>query len=48
FQARDLADTTVPVGVPMPDARLDLPLLDVCGRGGALKSSWYGDCLPSR
>jgi S-(hydroxymethyl)mycothiol dehydrogenase len=28
--------------------RLDLPLLDVFGRGGALKSSWYGDCLPSR
>ena len=28
--------------------RLDLPLLDVFGRGGALKSSWYGDCLPTR
>jgi S-(hydroxymethyl)mycothiol dehydrogenase len=28
--------------------RLELPLLDVFGRGGALKSSWYGDCLPSR
>jgi S-(hydroxymethyl)mycothiol dehydrogenase len=36
------------VGVPTPDFRLDLPLLDVFGRGGALKSSWYGDCLPSR
>jgi S-(hydroxymethyl)mycothiol dehydrogenase len=36
------------VGVPRPDMRLDLPLLDVFGRGGALKSSWYGDCLPSR
>jgi len=23
-------------------------LIDVFGRGGALKSSWYGDCLPSR
>jgi S-(hydroxymethyl)mycothiol dehydrogenase len=34
--------------VPTPDMRLDLPLLDVFGRGGALKSSWYGDCLPSR
>ena len=28
--------------------RIDLPLLDVFGRGGALKSSWYGDCLPTR
>jgi S-(hydroxymethyl)mycothiol dehydrogenase len=27
---------------------LRLPMLDVFGRGGALKSSWYGDCLPSR
>jgi len=36
------------VGVPTPDLKLDLPLLDVFGRGGALKSSWYGDCLPSR
>ncbi len=26
----------------------DIPLIDVFGRGGALKSSWYGDCLPSR
>jgi S-(hydroxymethyl)mycothiol dehydrogenase len=28
--------------------KLELPLLDVFGRGGALKSSWYGDCLPDR
>jgi S-(hydroxymethyl)mycothiol dehydrogenase len=48
FYARDLAGTVVLVGVPQPDMRLDLPLLDVFGRGGALKSSWYGDCLPSR
>jgi S-(hydroxymethyl)mycothiol dehydrogenase len=48
FYARDLAGTVVLVGVPHPEARLDLPLLDVFGRGGALKSSWYGDCLPSR
>jgi S-(hydroxymethyl)mycothiol dehydrogenase len=26
----------------------DLPLIDLFGRGGAVKSSWYGDCLPSR
>jgi S-(hydroxymethyl)mycothiol dehydrogenase len=48
FYGRDLAGTVVLVGVPRPEARLDLPLLDVFGRGGALKSSWYGDCLPSR
>jgi S-(hydroxymethyl)mycothiol dehydrogenase len=48
FYARDLAGTVVLVGVPTPDMRLDLPLLDFFGRGGALKSSWYGDCLPSR
>jgi S-(hydroxymethyl)mycothiol dehydrogenase len=49
FYARDLAGTVVLVGVPAPDMRIpDLPLLDVFGRGGALKSSWYGDCLPSR
>ncbi|MCY9787912.1 S-(hydroxymethyl)mycothiol dehydrogenase [Nocardiopsis sp. EMB25] len=48
FYARDLAGTVVLVGVPTPEKRLELPLLDVFGRGGALKSSWYGDCLPSR
>ena len=36
------------VGVPSPEMRIDLPLIEVFGRGGALKSSWYGDCLPSR
>jgi len=48
FYARDLAGTVVLVGVPTPDMMIELPLLDVFGRGGALKSSWYGDCLPSR
>ncbi|MDI3388434.1 S-(hydroxymethyl)mycothiol dehydrogenase [Streptomyces sp. B-S-A8] len=49
FYARDLAGTLVLVGVPTPDMKLpDIPLIDVFGRGGALKSSWYGDCLPSR
>ena len=47
FYARDLAGTVVLVGVPTPDMRIpDIPLIDVFGRGGALKSSWYGDCLP--
>ena len=48
FFMRDLAGTVVLVGVPTPDMTLKLPLLDVFGRGGALKSSWYGDCLPTR
>jgi S-(hydroxymethyl)mycothiol dehydrogenase len=48
FYARDLAGTVVLVGVPAPDTTIELPLIDVFGRGGALKSSWYGDCLPSR
>ncbi len=48
FYARDHAGTTVLVGVPSPDMKIELPLLEVFGRGGSLKSSWYGDCLPSR
>jgi S-(hydroxymethyl)mycothiol dehydrogenase len=48
FEARDLAGTVVLVGVPRPDVMLELPFIEVFGRGGALKSSWYGDCLPSR
>ena len=48
FFARDLAGTVVLVGVPSPDMKIELPMLEVFGRGGSLKSSWYGDCLPSR
>ncbi|MCM3848237.1 S-(hydroxymethyl)mycothiol dehydrogenase [Pseudonocardia sp. DR1-2] len=49
FYARDLAGTVVLVGVPTPDLQApEIPLIDYFGRGGALKSSWYGDCLPSR
>jgi len=48
FYARDLAGTAVLVGVPTPDMTLELPLIDLFARGGAVKSSWYGDCLPSR
>jgi S-(hydroxymethyl)mycothiol dehydrogenase len=48
FDARDLAGTVVLVGVPRPDMTVELPFIEVFGRGGALKSSWYGDCLPSR
>ena len=48
FYARDLAGVVVLVGVPTPDMKIELPFLEVFGRGGALKSSWYGDCLPER
>jgi len=48
FQARDLAGTVVLVGVPNPEMTITLPFIEVFGRGGSLKSSWYGDCLPER
>jgi S-(hydroxymethyl)mycothiol dehydrogenase len=49
FYARDLAGTVVQVGVPTPEMGLpEIPMIDFFGRGGALKPSWYGDCLPSR
>jgi S-(hydroxymethyl)mycothiol dehydrogenase len=48
FYARDLAGILVQVGVPTPDMRIDLPMIDFFGRGGQLRPSWYGDCLPSR
>ncbi|HZM29785.1 MAG TPA: zinc-binding dehydrogenase, partial [Acidimicrobiales bacterium] len=49
FFARDLAGTVVQVGVPTPEMRFpDIPMIEFFGRGGALKPSWYGDCLPSR
>ena len=48
FYARDLAGTLVQVGVPNPEMRIELPMIDFFGRGGRLKPSWYGDCLPSR
>ncbi|MGH9050436.1 MAG: S-(hydroxymethyl)mycothiol dehydrogenase [Acidimicrobiia bacterium] len=49
FYARDLAGTVVQVGVPTPDMPLpEIPMIDFFGRGGALRPSWYGDCLPTR
>lgn len=48
FYSRDLAGTVVLVGVPNPEMRIELPMIEIFGRGGTLKSSWYGDCLPSR
>ncbi|MEL4505245.1 S-(hydroxymethyl)mycothiol dehydrogenase [Luteococcus sp. H138] len=48
FEARDLAGRVVLVGVPTPDMSWEIPLIEIFSRGGAIKSSWYGDCLPSR
>ena len=48
FNARDLAGRLVLVGVPAPDAKVELPMIEIFGRGGSTKSSWYGDCLPTR
>ena len=49
FFARDLAGTVVQVGVPTPDMVMpQIPMIEFFGRGGALKPSWYGDCVPSR
>jgi S-(hydroxymethyl)mycothiol dehydrogenase len=48
FYSRDLAGRVVMVGVPTPDMTIELPAIELFGRGGAVKSSWYGDCLPSR
>jgi S-(hydroxymethyl)mycothiol dehydrogenase len=45
---RDLAGTCTIIGVPAPNSALELPLAQFFGRGGALRVSWYGDCLPSR
>ncbi len=48
FNARDLAGRLVLVGVPSPDVTVELPMIEIFGRGGSTKSSWYGDCLPTR
>jgi S-(hydroxymethyl)mycothiol dehydrogenase len=48
FYSRDLAGTLVQVGVPAPTMTLEMPMIEFFGRGGALKPSWYGDCLPTR
>jgi len=48
FFARDHAGVLVQVGVPDPTTTIELPMIELFGRGGALKSSWYGDCLPTR
>ncbi|MCY3822904.1 MAG: alcohol dehydrogenase catalytic domain-containing protein [Nitrospinae bacterium] len=46
--SRDLAGTCTLIGVPAPDMMMELPMLQFFGLGGAMRVSWYGDCLPSR
>ena len=48
FEARDLAGRLVLVGVPAPGTTWEIPLDEVFGRGGSIKSAWYGDTLPNR
>ncbi|MFD1147588.1 S-(hydroxymethyl)mycothiol dehydrogenase [Saccharothrix hoggarensis] len=48
FYARALGGTFVLVARPDSDMRLEMPLLDAFLRNGTYKTSWYGDCLPSR
>ena len=48
FYSRDFAGRMVMVGVPNLTSRIDIPAIDFFSRGGALKPSWYGDCLPER
>ncbi|MBC3186663.1 S-(hydroxymethyl)mycothiol dehydrogenase [Corynebacterium sp. zg-331] len=48
FYSRDHAGRMVMVGVPNLTSIIELPAIDFFSRGGALKPSWYGDCLPER
>ena len=46
--SRDLAGTCVIIGVAGQEAMVDFPFAKFFDLGGALKVSWYGDCLPTR
>ncbi|MEU4761940.1 S-(hydroxymethyl)mycothiol dehydrogenase [Actinosynnema sp. NPDC023794] len=48
FYARALGGTFVLVARPDSGMRLEMPLLDTFLRNGTYRTSWYGDCLPSR
>lgn len=48
FYARDPAGTVVLAAVPTREKILEMPLIDFASRGGWLKPSWHGDCLPGR
>ena len=45
---RDLAGVTTLIGVPNSGTSVVLPMDEIFSRGGSLRVSWYGDCLPSR
>lgn len=45
---RDLAGVCTLIGVPNTGMRVEMPMEEVFSRGGSLRVSWYGDCLPSR
>ena len=48
FEARDRAGTVGLGGVTNRGGTLELAMIEDDGRGGTLKTSWNGDCLPSR
>lgn len=48
FYSRAIGGTFVLVARPSSQMRLEMPLLDLFLNGGTYKTSWYGDCLPSR
>ncbi|QPS60209.1 S-(hydroxymethyl)mycothiol dehydrogenase [Corynebacterium minutissimum] len=48
FYSRDHAGRMVMVGVPNLTDHVDIPAIDLYGRGGSIKPAWYGDCLPER
>ena len=48
LMCRDLAGTCVLIGVPGAGPVLHLPMQSFFDLGGALRVSWYGDCLPTR
>jgi S-(hydroxymethyl)mycothiol dehydrogenase len=46
--SRDLAGTCVIIGVAGREVMVNIPFAQFFDLGGALKVSWYGDCLPTR
>jgi S-(hydroxymethyl)mycothiol dehydrogenase len=45
---RDMAGTCVIIGVADRKTSVDIPYANLFDLGGAIKPSWYGDCLPTR
>ena len=48
FYARDHTGRLVQAGIPDPSITIELPLIELFKWGGTLKSSVYGDSLPTR